>query len=114
VRDGQLLFLLGWLMPHGVIEIPAIIVGGQGGLVLAGALIGWRGKNTRRKRLSEVRADLASLAGGMAMMLVWAGIVEAFISQYHQPVLPYSVKIALGTVELVLLITYLSRSGTNA
>src|SRR5881396_676427 len=41
VADGQTKFLLGWLMPHGVIEIPAILIAGQAGLVLAGALIGW-------------------------------------------------------------------------
>ena len=34
-------FLLGWLLPHGAVEIPAIILAGQSGLVLAGALIGW-------------------------------------------------------------------------
>ena len=39
VHDGQGIFLLGWLLPHGVIEIPAIVVGGQTGFVLAYALI---------------------------------------------------------------------------
>jgi uncharacterized membrane protein SpoIIM required for sporulation len=111
VHDGQLMFLLGWLMPHGVIEIPAIMVAGQGGLVLAKALVGWRAKNSRRLRLAAARADIASLAGGMAVMLVWAGIMEAFVSQYHKPVLPYDVKIALGSVELLLLIAWLFGSG---
>ena len=113
IRDGQLPFLLGWLLPHGVIEIPAILVGGQAGFVLAGALVGWGGRGTRRKRLELVRGDLASLAGGMAVMLVWAGIIEAFVSQYHQPVLPYSLKIAFGCVELALLTGYLSRAGVK-
>src|SRR5438552_2569693 len=35
VSDGQTKFLLGWLMPHGVIEIPAILIAGQAGLLLA-------------------------------------------------------------------------------
>ena len=34
--DGQTRFLLGWLMPHGVIEIPAILIAGQ-----ATAGLGW-------------------------------------------------------------------------
>ena len=38
VRAGQTIFLLGWLMPHGVIEIPAVLIGGQAGLVLGGGL----------------------------------------------------------------------------
>ena len=35
----------GWLLPHGSIEIPAILLGGQGGFMLAGALIGWGGRS---------------------------------------------------------------------
>jgi uncharacterized membrane protein SpoIIM required for sporulation len=111
VRDGQTQFLMGWLMPHGVIEIPAILVAGQAGFVLTAALVGWRSRETRRRRLEESRADVASLAGGMAVMLVWAGIIEAFVSQYHQPVLPYSLKIAFGSVELAMLIAYLGFAG---
>jgi uncharacterized membrane protein SpoIIM required for sporulation len=111
VIDGQTQFLMAWLMPHGVIEIPAILVGGQAGFVLAAALVGWRSKETRRRRLAAARADVASLAGGMAVMLVWAGIIEAFVSQYHQPVLPYALKIAFGTVELLLLIAYFAWAG---
>ncbi len=111
IRDGQLVFALAWLMPHGVIEIPAILVGGQAGFVLAGALVGWNNRESRRRRLAAVRNDLASLAGGMAVMLVWAGIVESFLSQYHQPVLPYPVKIAMGCVELGLLCAWLGRGG---
>src|SRR5205085_6315260 len=41
IRAGQTRFLLGWLLPHGVIEIPAILIAGQAGLILALALVGW-------------------------------------------------------------------------
>ena len=111
VRDGQYIFLLGWLLPHGVIEIPAILVGGQTGFVIAYALIGWGSRKSRSERLREVSRDVMSLAGGAAAMLVWAGIVESFISQYHEPVLPYGLKISFGLVELALLILFLSWAG---
>ncbi|WP_054702619.1 stage II sporulation protein M, partial [Desulfosarcina cetonica] len=39
IRAGEGLFLSGWLLPHGVIEIPAIVIAGQAGLLLASALI---------------------------------------------------------------------------
>ncbi|MGH8272494.1 MAG: stage II sporulation protein M, partial [Gammaproteobacteria bacterium] len=42
VHAGFTQFLLGWLLPHGVIEIPAILIAGQAGFVLAAALIGRR------------------------------------------------------------------------
>jgi uncharacterized membrane protein SpoIIM required for sporulation len=111
VRDGQAIFLMGWLLPHGVIEIPAILVGGQTGFVIAYALIGWGSRKSRAERLREVSRDVMTLAGGAAVMLVWAGIVESFISQYHEPVLPYGLKISFGLVELGLLILFLSRAG---
>jgi uncharacterized membrane protein SpoIIM required for sporulation len=94
-----------------VIEIPAILIGGQAGLVLARALIGRGERNTITVRLRLVSRDLANLIGGVALMLIWAGFVEAFLSQYHAPVVPYWAKIAFGSFELLLLILFLSRSG---
>ncbi len=113
MRAGQTEFLLGWLMPHGVVEIPAILIAGQAGLVLAGALIGWGGRAPLRVRLREVGGDLVTLIFGVALMLVWAGFVEAFLSQYHAPVFPYWAKIGLGTLELALLALFLLKSGSG-
>jgi uncharacterized membrane protein SpoIIM required for sporulation len=111
IRAGQTKFLLGWLMPHGVIEIPAILIAGQAGLLLALALIGWGKRMPLRARLREVSRDLMTLIFGVGVLLVWAGFIEAFLSQYHEPVIPYNAKIAFGAVELVLLVVFLSRSG---
>jgi uncharacterized membrane protein SpoIIM required for sporulation len=108
---GQTIFLLGWLLPHGVIEIPAILVGGQAGFVLAHALIGWGSRISRADRLRAIARDLVTLCGGFAVMLVWAGIVEAFLSQYHEPVITYGMKIAFGAIEATLLTLFLMRAG---
>ena len=113
IRAGQTKFLLGWLMPHGVIEIPAILIAGQAGLMLAFALIGRGKRNTMRARLREISGDIATLIFGFTLMLIWAGFIESFLSQYHEPVIPYSAKIAFGCVELVLLTVFLSKSGTK-
>lgn len=111
VLAGQTPFLLGWLLPHGVIEIPAILLAGQAGIVLAGALIGWGKPISLRMRLREISGDLATLIFGVALMLIWAGIVEAFFSQYHAPVLPYTIKIAFGAFELIILALFLGKAG---
>lgn len=113
VMAGQTKFLLGWLMPHGVVEIPSILIAGQAGLILARALIGWGTRDSFKMRLRAVRADLMTLIGGVALLLIWAGVIESFLSQYHEPVIPYSVKITFGAVELLLLILFLSKSGSN-
>lgn len=111
IRAGQTKFLLGWLLPHGVIEIPAILIAGQAGLMLAMALIGWGKRIPLRARLRQVSRDLVTLIFGVGLLLVWAGFIEAFLSQYHEPVVPYSVKIAFGLMELGLLVLFLAKSG---
>ncbi|HTR42440.1 MAG TPA: stage II sporulation protein M [Pseudomonadales bacterium] len=111
IHAGETKFLLGWLMPHGVIEIPSILIAGQAGLILAAALIGHGSRLSLRARLRAVSQDLMTLIFGVGILLVWAGFIEAFLSQYHEPVVPYNAKIAFGCIELTLLILFLSRSG---
>jgi uncharacterized membrane protein SpoIIM required for sporulation len=111
---GEAPFLFGWLLPHGAIEIPAILLAGQAGLVLAGAFIGWGSRMKVKARLKQVGDDLIDLMFGLALMLVWAGFVEAFLSQYHEPVIPYSVKIGFGIVELIALFLFFAFSGRAA
>ncbi|HEX4231017.1 MAG TPA: stage II sporulation protein M [Bryobacteraceae bacterium] len=111
VHAGQSKFLLGWLLPHGVFEIPALLIASQAGFVLAGALIGWQSRLTRSERLRAISGDVFTLAAGSTALLVWAGLIESFVSQYHEPILPYAAKIAFGLVELVVLAIYLARSG---
>lgn len=113
VGAGQTKFLLGWLLPHGVVEIPAILIAGQAGLMLALALIGWGQPIPLRARLRAISPDLVTLIFGVGVLLVWAGFVEAFLSQYHEPIIPYSAKIAFGLVELTLLILFLAKSGVS-
>lgn len=107
VLAGEAVFMLGWLMPHGVIEIPAILIAGQGGLVLGGALIGRGDRAPLTARLRAVGLDLMMLVVGIVGMLIWAGIVESFLSQYHEPVIRYWQKITFGTAELAALIWFL-------
>ncbi len=111
IRAGQSVFLTGWLLPHGAVEIPSILIAGQAGLMLAGALIGRHSALPMGERLRQVAADVVTLISGVALMLVWAGIVEGFFSQYHAPVIPYGVKIGFGMVELCLLTLFFRYSG---
>jgi len=111
IADGQTRFLMGWLMPHGVIEIPAILVAGQAGFLLALGLIGRGSREPLAQRMRAVSRDAVTLTFGFALLLVWAGFVEAFLSQYHEPAVPYEAKIAFGAIEFILLFLYLVKSG---
>ncbi|MHB9138565.1 MAG: stage II sporulation protein M [Victivallaceae bacterium] len=109
VNAGCTAFVAGWLLPHGVFEIPAILVAAQAGLVLAGCLL--RPGGERGAALRLFGPDIIHLAGGFSVMLIWAGIVEAFMSQHHAPVFPYAAKIAFGMAELAMLIGWLGFCG---
>jgi uncharacterized membrane protein SpoIIM required for sporulation len=111
LRAGQGAFLGGWLLPHGSVEIPAILMGGQAGLLLASALAGGGSGLPLRERFRRVAPDAVTLAGGLGVLLVWAGLVESLLSQHHQPVLPYPAKIAFGLLELAALSFLLLRGG---
>ncbi len=104
-------FLLGWLLPHGSIEIPSILIAGQAGLIIAGAMLGRQSSLPLILRLRRLADDLVTLITGVALLLIWAGLIEAFFSQYHEPVIPYGLKIAFGLLELFLLTLFLFRSG---
>jgi len=102
-QRGFGLFMTAWLLPHGVFEIPSILIAGQAGFYLARLLLHRREDRNVRQSMREWLV----LVAGLAMMLVWAGIMEAFFSQHHAPVLPYGFKVAVAAAELVLLTIYL-------
>lgn len=113
IADGQAKFLAGWLLPHGSFEIPAILIAGQAGLILGRALIGRGKRQALAERFGEISGDLVTLIFGVAVLLVWAGFVESFFSQYHEPAVAYSAKISFGLVELTALSLFLWKSGGN-
>lgn len=106
---GQSIFLAGWLLPHGSVEIPSIIIAGQGGLILGSVLVGQGNHAPLSARMRAFAPSLTTLIGGVAVLLVWAGIIESFVSQYHEPALPYWAKITFGSIQLILLIAFLGR-----
>jgi len=110
---GESVFLTGWLLPHGSVEIPAILLAGQGGLILGSALLFAKNRMSLGERLRSIRNDLVLIIAGVAVMLVWAGVIESFFSQYHEPVLPYSVKIAFGSAQLIGVFGYFMFMGRS-
>lgn len=109
-QQGFGLFVTAWLLPHGAFEIPSILIAGQAGFYLARLLLRRREDRNMRQSMREWLVLIA----GLSMMLVWAGMMEAFFSQHHAPVLPYGFKVAVGAAELVLLTLYLLLIGRRA
>jgi uncharacterized membrane protein SpoIIM required for sporulation len=114
LRAGEGVFLTGWLLPHGSVEIPAILFAGQAGLMLGYAMIGWGNSLRLRDRMRLILPDVLSILALVVVLLIWAGLVESFFSQYHEPTIPYAVKIAFGGTQLMLLGAYLLLAGRRS
>lgn len=96
-----------FVLPHGVLELPAIFIAGGAGLLLGSALIA--GDRHRRRDMLRVKGrEAIRLLGGTAPLLVVAGLVEGFYSPmpYH-PTLKFAVA---GTL-LLLLAVYVGWGG---
>lgn len=75
---------LGWyfiagVAPHGVLEIPAILLAATAGLAV-GASWMFPGRRTRKAALAETAREVFLLVGAAALLLVIAGFIEAFVT----------------------------------
>ncbi len=105
-RAGYSIFLTGWLLPHGSVEITAILLSGQASFILANSLLA-KNDTVSNNSISKNGKDIIVIISGCSLMLIWAGIIESFFSQYHQPVLPYYIKILFGIFEVIFVYFYL-------
>jgi len=95
--------LWSFVLPHGVLELPAIFIAGGAGLRLAQALM-FPGVLSRRDSLATGGTDAVRLLVGVIPMLIVAGTIEAFFSPSATPAyLKFLAAIAIFT----LLIAYL-------
>ncbi len=105
--------LWSFVIPHGVLELPAIFIAGGAGLRLAQALM-FPGMLSRRDSLASGGADAVRLLVGVIPMLIVAGSIEGFFSPSSTPAY---LKFMAGAALFTLLIAYLcggARSGPGS
>jgi uncharacterized membrane protein SpoIIM required for sporulation len=88
--------LWGWLLPHGITELGAVIVCGAAGLVLAQAVL-FPGRSTRMVNLRERGKEAAGIALFAVIMFFIAALIEGYFRQLvtHTPTRYW---VALGTI----------------
>lgn len=101
---------LGYILPHGMLELSAIVIAGGGGLAVGWALIA-PGDRRRTEALREEGRRLFVIFLGLVFMLVCAGLIEGFITGSS---LPVAVRVAIGILGWVTFVTYLVTQGRAA
>jgi uncharacterized membrane protein SpoIIM required for sporulation len=99
--------LLGFVSPHGGIELTVIFIAGGAGLRMGYALLR-PGLFTRRVALTRAAHRAIVLMGGGVVLLLIAGTIEGFISPSG---LSTMAKLAIGAFNLIVLFVYLLGAG---
>lgn len=98
---GLSLDLWGWLLPHGVPELTAVVLCGGAGLALAAAVLN-PGERLRRDALVEAGRTAGAVILGAVLLLFVAGLIEGIFRQrVHSVTVRYAVA-ALGAAGLAL------------
>jgi len=99
---GTLLWV--FVLPHGVLELTAIVISGAAGLVLARAIVA-PGRRTRARALREEGRASLSLVAGAGVLLILAGLIEGFVSPARiDPVLKLTFAAAVASLMALYLV----------
>jgi len=105
LQAGQLRAFLTGVLPHGVLEIPAILIAGGAGFILAHGLIQAR-PWPRRQELARAGKEALLLVAGCFPLLVVAAILEAVVARAPDRYLASGFKLAVAAVFALLFIIY--------
>jgi uncharacterized membrane protein SpoIIM required for sporulation len=106
-NGGYLLGFCSLILTHGVLELSAICIAGGGGLRLGWALVA-PGLRPRRDALREAAGDAFGLLAGAILMLVVAGVIEAYVTPHCGALVRWTVA-AASAVFLTLYFTLAGR-----
>lgn len=95
--------LVGFVSPHGFLELSVVVVAGGSGLMLGRAMV-WPGLAPRAEALATAGARSVRLLLGMLPFLAVAGLLEGFVSP---AVFPWPFKLAIGLATAIGLYSYL-------
>lgn len=91
-QHGMAISLWSFVVSHGALELPSIMLAGAAGLRL-GAGVLFPGMLRRKESLALAGSEAAQLLAGTIPLLIVAGTLEAFLSPTHVPI---GLKFAVG------------------
>ncbi len=109
-QGGEALAFWSLIIPHGSLELPAIVLAGAGGLLLARALIS-PGDLPRTTALKEIAPDAMKLVLGAIPLFIVAGIIESFLTPTD---IDPGLKLVFGALTAVLMLAYILLPGRGS
>jgi uncharacterized membrane protein SpoIIM required for sporulation len=103
---GQLRTFATDILPHGVLEIPAVLIAGAAGFLLAEGLIRAR-PWPRLEELARCGKEALLLVSGCVPLLLAAAVLEAGVARAPEWVLASGLKLAVAGVFGLLFVVYL-------
>jgi uncharacterized membrane protein SpoIIM required for sporulation len=106
IEAGELTAFCTGVLPHGVLEIPAILLGGAGGFLLAQGLIRampW----PRREELARTGKEALWLVSGCVPLLAAAAVLEAVVARAPDALLNSGFKLVVAGLFGVVFVTYI-------
>lgn len=106
VEAGETLSFVTGVLPHGVLEIPACLLGGAGGFVLAQGLLRVR-PWPRLQELGRCGREALWLVAGCVPLLAVAAFLEAVVARAPEALLDSGFKLVVGALFGSLFLAYL-------
>lgn len=103
-------FMLGLLMPHGLLELTAVFLAGAVGMRLGWTVIA-PGDRPRGQVLAEQGRAVVAVAVGLVAVLAVAGLIEGLVTPSP---LPTWLRIGIGVLVEVLFVGYIAHFGRKA
>ncbi|HKH04432.1 MAG TPA: stage II sporulation protein M [Acidimicrobiales bacterium] len=107
---GELPKFFGLLLPHGLLELTAVIVAGAAGLRLGWSLVA-PGDRSRSQAVGEEARRAVVIALGLVLAFVAAGLIEGFVTGRG---LPTALRLAIGTVTWLAFVAWVVVQGRAA
>src|SRR5690606_22304382 len=107
---GQLGKFFGLILPHGLLELTAVVVAGAAGLRLGWALIA-PGDRTRGEALGAEARQAGIMALGLVVAFVTAGLIEGFVTGRG---VPTGLRVAIGVAAEAAFVTWIVTQGREA
>lgn len=107
---GQADRFWGLILPHGLLELTAIVVAGGAGIRLGWSIVA-PGDRSRSRALVEEAERSVSIIIGLMIVFVLAGLIEGFVTPSS---LPTSARVSIGVAAFVAFWAYVLAYGPSA